>query len=45
MAPVEFEKELKKRLRSRETRPSEEAWDRIADRLDAEDPGRRKKPR
>ena len=45
MAPVEFEKELKKRLRSREARPSEDAWDRIADRLDAEVPIRRRNPR
>lgn len=39
MAPVEFEKELKKRLRSREVPPSSEAWQRIASRLDDEDPG------
>ena len=45
MAPVEFEKELKKRLRSREARPSEEAWDRIAQRLDAEGPVHRRNPR
>ncbi|MDX1331679.1 MAG: hypothetical protein R3252_01515, partial [Robiginitalea sp.] len=45
MAPVEFEKELKKRLRSREVRPSEDAWGRIAERLDGEGPGRRRKPR
>jgi hypothetical protein len=45
MAPVEFEKELKKRLRSREARPSEDTWDRIADRLDAEGPARRRNPR
>jgi len=45
MAPVEFEKELKKRLRSREVRPSKDSWDRIAERLDAEGPGRRRKPR
>ena len=45
MAPVEFEKELKKRLRSREARPSEDTWDRIADRLDAEGPARRRTPR
>lgn len=45
MAPVEFEKELRKRLRSREARPSEDAWGRIADRLDAEGPGRRRNPR
>ena len=44
MAPVEFEKELKKRLRSREARPSEDAWDRIAGRLDAEEPARRRNP-
>ena len=45
MAPVEFEKELKKQLRSREARPSEDAWERIADRLDAEGPGRGLNPR
>ena len=45
MAPVEFEKELKKRLHSREAHPSEDAWDRIASRLDGEDPRRRRNPR
>ena len=45
MAPVEFEKELKNRLRSREVRPSKDSWDRIAERLDSEGPGRRRKPR
>jgi hypothetical protein len=45
MAPVKFEKELKKRLRSREARPSEDAWDRIVERLDAEGPEHRRKPR
>lgn len=44
MAPVEFEKELKKRLRSREVRPSSGAWERIASRLDKEDPGHRRGP-
>ncbi|MEJ2585172.1 MAG: hypothetical protein P8Z38_09030 [Robiginitalea sp.] len=38
MAPVEFEKELRKRLRSREARPSKEAWDRIASRLEVQEP-------
>ena len=45
MAPVEFEKELKKQLRSREVRPSAEAWQRIASRLDDEDPGKDRNPR
>ena len=45
MAPIEFEKELKKHLRSREVRPSAEAWQRIASRLDDEDPGQGRNPR
>lgn len=45
MAPVEFEKELKKRLHSREVRPSAEAWERIASRLEGEDPGHGRIPR
>ena len=45
MVPTEFEKELKKRLRSREATPAEDTWDRIAARLEAEGPSPRPKPR
>ncbi len=38
MAPVEFEKELQKRIRSREVKPRADSWDRIEARLDAEAP-------
>lgn len=41
MAPVDFEKELQDRLRSREVQPREESWDRIEARLEAEIPTRK----
>lgn len=45
MAPVEFEKELRKRLHSREMRPSGDAWERIASRLDEGHEDDRRSPR
>lgn len=41
MAPVDFEKELQDRLRSREVQPGEDTWDRIEARLEAEIPARK----
>ena len=41
MAPVDFEKELQDRLRSREVQPREDSWDRIEARLEAEIPARK----
>jgi hypothetical protein len=41
MAPVEFEKELQKRLRSREVEPSPTSWDRIEAQLEADRPNGR----
>jgi hypothetical protein len=38
MAPVEFEKELQKRLRARRVEPRADSWDRIEARLEAERP-------
>lgn len=45
MAPIDFEKELQERMRSREVKPSPEAWDRISARLDEEGPVASRKPR
>jgi len=45
MAPIDFEKELQERMRSREVKPSPEAWDRISARLDEEAPVASRKPR
>lgn len=44
MAPVEFEKELQKRMRSREIEPRTDSWDRIEARLEAEVPTRKRSP-
>lgn len=44
MAPIDFEKELRKKLRSRELKPSEQAWDRISDRIREKNPGSRRGP-
>jgi hypothetical protein len=41
MAPVDFEKELQDRLRSREVQPREDSWDRIEARLEAKTPARK----
>ncbi|MGB5652761.1 MAG: hypothetical protein WBM56_02910 [Robiginitalea sp.] len=41
MAPVDFEKELQDRLRSREVQPREDSWERIEARLEAEIPTRK----
>ncbi|MGA9239696.1 hypothetical protein [Robiginitalea sp.] len=41
MAPVDFEKDLQERLRSREVQPREDSWDRIEARLEAETPARK----
>ena len=41
MAPVEFEKQLKKALSSRKIQPSEAAWERLESRLDSERLGKR----
>ncbi|MGB5402385.1 hypothetical protein [Robiginitalea sp.] len=41
MAPVDFEKELQDRLRSREVQPREDSWDRIEARLETEFPARK----
>lgn len=38
MAPVEFEKKIRNALEKREIQPSQEAWKRIASRLDKEGP-------
>lgn len=41
MAPVNFEKELQDKLRSREVQPRTDSWDRIEARLEAETPARK----
>jgi hypothetical protein len=41
MAPVDFEKELQDRLRSREVQPRTDSWHRIEARLEAETPARK----
>jgi len=41
MAPVDFEKELQDRLRSREVQPRKDSWDRIEARLETEIPARK----
>jgi hypothetical protein len=41
MAPVDFEKELQDRLRSREVQPREDSWDRIEARLEVKSPARK----
>ena len=41
MAPFEFEKNIQDKLRDREIRPSDDAWDKIASRLGKEKAGRR----
>jgi hypothetical protein len=44
MAPIDFEKELQERLRSREVKPSPQAWERISARLEEEGPAPSGKP-
>lgn len=45
MAPIDFEKELQKRWRSRETKPREEIWTRLSARLEQEGPALRRGPK
>lgn len=44
MAPIDFEKELKDKLHSRELEPSEQAWERISARLEGSRPSKRRGP-
>lgn len=44
MAPIDFEKELQKRWRSREIKPREEIWTRLSARLEREGPALRRGP-
>ena len=45
MAPIDFEKELQKRWRSREIKPREEVWTRLSARLEQEGPESRRAPK
>ncbi len=45
MAPIDFEKELQKRWRSREIKPREEIWTRLSARLEQEGPALRRGPK
>ena len=44
MAPIDFEKELQERMRSRERKPSPDTWERIEARLEKEGPVAKNKP-
>ncbi len=41
MAPIDFEKNIAEKLKQREIQPTEEAWDKIASRLESQPSGKR----